>query len=97
MTSGLNILSIMVKVRGMSPPSFNVTATIDQTFPTVAQVGSAVPARLGLKAAALAFSTPRPGQSRQPGPGPGLARPRPRLLYVKCSNFAHRSVGCTES
>ena len=65
---------------------------------------SAVPARLGLKAAALAwletalaFSTHRPGQSRQPGPGLGLARPRPQLLYVKCSNFAHRSVGCTGS
>jgi hypothetical protein len=50
---------------------------------------SAVPARLGLKApalawpeAALAFSNVRPGQSRQPRLGLGLARPRPRLFYV---------------
>jgi hypothetical protein len=55
---------------------------------------SAVPARLGLKApalawpeAALAFSNPRPGQSRRPRLGPGLAWPRPRLLYVKIFNF----------
>jgi hypothetical protein len=61
---------------------------------------SAVPARLGLKAAALAwleaalaFWNLRPGQSHQPRLGPGLAWPRPRLLYVKCSNFAHRSIG----
>ena len=49
---------------------------------------SVVPARLGLKATALAwpelalaFSKPRPSQSRQTGLGPGLAWPRPRLLY----------------
>jgi len=49
--------------------------------------GSAVPARLGLKAPALAwpepalaFSNPRPSQSRQTRLGPGLAWPRPRLL-----------------
>ena len=65
---------------------------------------SAVLAQLGLKAAALAwleaawaFSTHRLGQSHQPGPGLGLAQPRPWLLYVKCSNFAHRSIGCTGS
>ena len=46
-------------------------------------------ARLGLKAAALAwlevasaFSNPRPGQSCQTWLGSGLAWPRPRLLYV---------------
>jgi hypothetical protein len=47
-----------------------------------------VPARLGLKAlalawpeVALAFSNPRPSQSRQTGFGPGLAWLRPWLLY----------------
>jgi hypothetical protein len=47
---------------------------------------SAVPARLGLKApalawpkTALAFAIHRPGQSRQLGLGPGLAWPGPRL------------------
>jgi hypothetical protein len=65
---------------------------------------SAVPARLGLKAPALAwpeaasaFSNPRPGQSREPRLGSGLARPRPRLLYVKCTIFRYRSVGVQES
>ena len=48
---------------------------------------SVLPARLGLKAAALAwleaalaFRNPRPGQSRRSGLGPGLARPGPRLF-----------------
>ena len=79
-------------------------AEIAYAFGTLGATHSAVLARLGLKAvalawleAALAFSTHRPGQSHQPGPGLGLARPRPWLLYVKCSNFAHRSVGCTGS
>jgi hypothetical protein len=56
----------------------------------ILQIVSDVPARLGLKApalawpeAALAFKNPRPGQSRQPGLGSGLARPRPRLLYAE--------------
>jgi len=51
---------------------------------------SGVPARLGLKApalawpeAALASSNLRPGQSRHSRLGPGLAWLRPRLLYVK--------------
>ena len=57
-------------------------------------IGRVVPARLGLKAAALAwpevalaFSNPRPSQSRQTRLGPGLARPRPQLLYVKQTIF----------
>src|SRR5260370_22648369 len=48
---------------------------------------SVLPARLGLKAAALAwleaalaFRNPRPGQSRRSRLGPGLARPGPRLF-----------------
>ena len=68
------------------------------------ELTSAVLAQLGLKAmalawleAALAFSTHRPGQSRQPGPGSGLAWPRPWLLYVQCSIFSYRSVGHTGS
>ena len=44
---------------------------------------SVVPARLGLKAPALAFSNTRPGQSHQLWLGSGLARPRLRLLYGK--------------
>ena len=58
---------------------------------------SAVPARLRLKAPALAwpeaasaFSNPRPGQSRETWLGSGLAWPRPRLLYVKCKIFLLR-------
>jgi hypothetical protein len=57
-------------------------------------VVSGVPARLGLKApalawpeAALAFSNLRPSQSRQTGLGPGLAWPRPRLLYGRIYKF----------
>jgi hypothetical protein len=45
--------------------------------------------------AALAFSTHKPGQSRQLWPGFGLARLRPRLLYVKCSILAYGAIGCT--
>ena len=51
---------------------------------------SDVPARLGLKAPALAWpevalacSDTRPGQSRHSGLGLGLAWPRPRLVYVQ--------------
>jgi hypothetical protein len=51
--------------------------------------GSVVPARLGLKAPALAWPEvalacldDRPGQSRHSGTQ-GLARPRPRLVYVQ--------------
>ena len=60
---------------------------------------SAVPARLGLKAAALAWpkaalasSIHGPSQSRQPGLGLGLARLRPRLLYAKYVIFCLQSV-----
>jgi hypothetical protein len=48
---------------------------------------SAVPARLGLKALALASMNTRPGQSCQLRLGSGLAWPGPRLLYVKLINF----------
>ena len=57
---------------------------------------SDVPARLGLKAAALArpepapaFSKAGPGQSRQTRLGPGPARLKPRLLAEKTIIFSY--------
>ena len=57
--------------------------------PSCAVAISVVPARLGLKAPALAwpepalaFSNPRPSQSRQTRLGSGLAWPRLWLLYI---------------
>ena len=55
-------------------------------------VSSAVPARLGLKAAALASSIHGPSQSRQPGLGLGLAWLRLRLLYAKYVIFCLQSI-----
>ena len=56
---------------------------------------SVVPARLGLKAPALAwpepalaFSNPRPSQNRQTRLGSGLAWPRPRL-YIVCMLYIY--------
>ena len=43
--------------------------------------------QLGLKAPALAFSNPRPGQSHETWLGSSFAWPRPQLLYVKCTIF----------
>ena len=58
-------------------------------------MSSDVPARLGLKAAALArpepapaFSKAGPGQSRQTRLGPGPARLKPRLLADKTFFFS---------
>jgi hypothetical protein len=60
------------------------------------KASSAVPARLGLEApalawpeAALASSNLRPGQSRHSRLGSGLAWPRPWLLYVKMTRNFH--------
>jgi hypothetical protein len=53
---------------------------------TCTQLGLKAPA-LAWPEAALAFSNPRPGQSRETWLGSGLARPRPQLLYVKCKFF----------
>ena len=67
-------------------PSILTTPTLS-TYSTHYAVSSVVPARLGLKAAALAFSNPRPGQSRQTWLGSGLARPRPQLFVCEMYNF----------
>src|SRR5216684_5142401 len=70
-----------------SLPSFPICEPLLPLVPLFSVAASVLPARLGLKAmalawleAALAFRNPRPGQSRRLGLGPGLARPGPRLF-----------------
>ena len=73
-------------IQVVSPsPVFEQIRTTDENGWT--PIHSAFPARLGLKAPALAwpelalaFSNTRPGQSHQTRLGLGLAQPRPRLL-----------------
>ena len=53
---------------------------------------SDVPARLGLKAPALACSDPRLGQSHHSGLGLGLAQPRPQPVYVQTSHVIQQKL-----